>query len=43
VTVARQVLKQYKATEVPSEHVPTRRRAAVEKFGEYLDAAALSH
>ena len=43
VTVARQVLKQYKATEVPSEHVPTRRKAAVEKFADYLDAAALSH
>ena len=28
VTVARQVLKQYKAAEVPSEHVPTRRKAA---------------
>ena len=28
VTVARQVLKRYKAAEVPSEHVPTRRKAA---------------
>jgi acyl-CoA dehydrogenase len=43
VTVARQVLKAYKPVEVPSEHVPTRRRAAVEKFAEYLDAAAVSN
>ena len=38
VTVARQVLKRYKASEVPSEHVPTRRKAAEEKFADYLDA-----
>jgi acyl-CoA dehydrogenase len=42
VTVARQVLKQYKPAEVPSEHVPTRRRAAQEKFAEYLDGMALN-
>jgi acyl-CoA dehydrogenase len=42
VTVARQILKRYKASEVPTEHVPTRRRAAIEKFAEYLDAAAIS-
>jgi acyl-CoA dehydrogenase len=42
VTVARQVLKQYKPAEVPGEHVPTRRRAAQEKFAEYLDAMALN-
>ncbi len=42
VTVARQVLKRYKAAEVPTEHVPTRRRAAIEKFADYLDAAAVS-
>ena len=28
VTVARQVLKDYKPVEVPTEHVPTRRKAA---------------
>ena len=28
VTVARQVLKRYRAAEVPTEHVPTRRKAA---------------
>ena len=37
VTVARQVLKDYRPHEVPSEHVPTRRRAAIEKFAEYLE------
>jgi acyl-CoA dehydrogenase len=42
VTVARQVLKRYKAAEVPTEHVPTRRRAALEKFADYLDDAAVS-
>jgi acyl-CoA dehydrogenase len=42
VTVARQVLKQYKAAEVPSEHVPTRRKAAQEKFAEYLDGISLN-
>jgi acyl-CoA dehydrogenase len=42
VTVARQVLKRYKASEVPTEHVPTRRKAALAKFADYLDAAAVS-
>jgi len=36
VTVARQVLKRYTAAEVPTEHVPTRRAAAREKFAELL-------
>ena len=34
VTVARQILKRYKAAEVPTEHVPTRRKAALEKFAD---------
>jgi acyl-CoA dehydrogenase len=38
VTVARQLLKNYTPTEVPSEHVPTRRAAALEKFAGLLDA-----
>jgi acyl-CoA dehydrogenase len=42
VTVARQVLKRYKAAEVPTEHVPTRRRDALAKFADDLDAAALN-
>jgi acyl-CoA dehydrogenase len=37
VTVARQTLKGYKPVEVPSEHVPTRRRAAEAKFAEMLE------
>jgi acyl-CoA dehydrogenase len=39
VTVARQILKGYKPTEVPTEHVPTRRQAAKAKFAEYLEDA----
>jgi len=37
VTVARQILKQYREHEVPSEHVPTRRAAAHEKFADLLE------
>ena len=40
--MARQVLKRYKASEVPTEHVPTRRKAAELKFADYLDQAAVS-
>jgi acyl-CoA dehydrogenase len=36
VTVARQVLKRYTPTDVPTEHVPTRREAAAEKFARLL-------
>jgi acyl-CoA dehydrogenase len=39
VTVARQVLKRYQAAEVPTEHIPTRRRAAQQQFAEALEAA----
>jgi len=42
VTVARQVLKRYRAAEVPTEHVPTRRKAAEAKFAEYLDQIAVN-
>ncbi|HEX9258014.1 MAG TPA: acyl-CoA dehydrogenase family protein, partial [Acidimicrobiales bacterium] len=42
VTVARQVLKRYKPVTVPTEHVPTRRALALEKFADYLDNAAVS-
>ncbi len=42
VTVARQVLKGYRPSEVPTEHVPTRRDAAIKKFADHLDMAALS-
>jgi acyl-CoA dehydrogenase len=37
VTVARQLLKNYDAHEMPSEHIPTRRGAAKEKFAAMLD------
>jgi acyl-CoA dehydrogenase len=43
VTVARQLLKQYRPADPPREHVPTRRAAALEKFADQLDALALSH
>jgi len=39
VTVARQVLKGYRAADVPTEHVPTRQRAAREKFADLLAEA----
>jgi acyl-CoA dehydrogenase len=42
VTVARQVLKSYRPSPVPSEHVPTRRAAAIDKLAEYLDMEAVS-
>ena len=37
VTVARQVLKRYRASDPSIEHVPTRRAAAVEKFADALE------
>jgi len=42
VTVARQILKRYRPAEVPTEHLPTRRAAALEKFADQLDAVALN-
>lgn len=42
VTVARQVLKRYRPAEVPTEHIPTRRAAALEKFADYLDEVAVN-
>jgi len=41
VTVARQVLKRYERVEVPTEHIPTRREAAMRKFAGLLDDIAL--
>jgi len=43
VTVARQLLKNYRPHEIPSEHVPTRRAAAEAKLADYLDQLAVSH
>jgi acyl-CoA dehydrogenase len=39
VTVARKILKDYQAVEVPSEHYTLKEAAAREKFAEYLDLA----
>jgi acyl-CoA dehydrogenase len=38
-TVARQVLKSYARVEVPTEHIPTRRKAAQERFADLLEDA----
>jgi acyl-CoA dehydrogenase len=37
-TVARQILKGYVAREVPSEHIPTRRAEAQQRFAGLLEA-----
>jgi acyl-CoA dehydrogenase len=39
VTVARAALKQYQPVETPTEHVPTRRAAATQKFAHLLEEA----
>ncbi|MBI5089223.1 MAG: acyl-CoA dehydrogenase, partial [Actinobacteria bacterium] len=43
VTVARQILKRYRPSDPPQEHLPTRRAAALEKFADALDGLSLSH
>jgi acyl-CoA dehydrogenase len=43
VTVARQVLKGYRPSDPPVEHIPTRRAAALEKYAGYLDELAVSY
>ena len=40
VTVARAMLKQYQPVETPTEHIPTRRTAAVDKFAHLLEEAS---
>jgi acyl-CoA dehydrogenase len=40
MTVARGILREYEPRDVPTEHIPTRRAAALEKYGHLLDAAA---
>jgi len=37
VTAARRVLRNYKATDVPTDHIPSRRAAAEQKFAGLLD------
>ncbi len=41
-TVARRTLRGYTPAEIPTEHIPTRRQAAREKFAEVLDGLALN-
>jgi acyl-CoA dehydrogenase len=42
VTVARQILKNYRPSEPSIEHVPTRRKAAEAKFADYLDQLSVN-
>jgi acyl-CoA dehydrogenase len=42
VTVARRILRNYEAREVPTEHIPTRRTEAEKKFAHLLDANTIS-
>lgn len=39
VSVARSILSRFKPVSVPTEHVPTRREAAIRKFAAHLEAA----
>jgi acyl-CoA dehydrogenase len=41
VAVARRILRDYEPREIPTEHVPTRRDAAVARYGALLDALAV--
>ena len=41
-TVARRTLRNYKPTEVPTEHIPTRTVSAKEKFAEMLEALTVA-
>jgi len=41
VSVARRVLRDYEAHDTPTEHVPTRRKEALEIYGRQLEAAGL--
>ncbi len=40
VSVARRILRGYEPHETPTDHVPSRRERAIEKYGEALDALA---
>jgi acyl-CoA dehydrogenase len=42
-TVARRTLRNYAATEVPTEHIPTRRLEAKARFADLLDRATADH
>ncbi|HEX5195301.1 MAG TPA: acyl-CoA dehydrogenase family protein [Solirubrobacteraceae bacterium] len=40
-TVARRILRRYEPRDVPSEHIPTRRAAALQQYGRLLDPGAV--
>ena len=40
VSVARRILRGYEPHETPTDHIPSRRERAIEKYGEALDALA---
>jgi acyl-CoA dehydrogenase len=42
VTVAKRILRGYEPHDIPSDHIPTRREAAIAKYGELLDNLALT-
>lgn len=42
VAVARRILRGYEPTDVPTEHIPTRRAAAQARFADLLDAASVN-
>jgi acyl-CoA dehydrogenase len=42
VTVARRILRGYEPHDIPSEHIPTRREAAIARYGELLEHLALA-
>jgi acyl-CoA dehydrogenase len=42
VTVAKRILRDYEARDLPTDHIPTRREAAIAKYGELLDQLALA-
>jgi acyl-CoA dehydrogenase len=42
VTVARRILRGYEPHDLPTEHIPTRREAAIARYGDLLDRLALN-
>jgi acyl-CoA dehydrogenase len=42
VTVAKRILREYEPHDIPSDHIPTRREAAIAKYGELLDTLAMA-
>ncbi|KID28700.1 acyl-CoA dehydrogenase [Prauserella sp. Am3] len=42
VTVARRILRDYAPAEVPTEHVPTRREQALQRFRDHLELATVA-